>query len=483
MPAEPKGGESGAESRGQSRGESKGRVLIVDDEANIREAVATILGYSGYTFRACSDGPSAIEAVSGGNFDAVLLDIKMPGMDGVEVLRRIRGMDPDLPVIMFSGHGTIPTALETTRMGAYNFLEKPPDRDKILIEVRNAIASRRLANEKASLERALTKGLKLVGASAEAEHLADTISRIGPTEAKVLVTGENGVGKGVVARAIHRLSKRAAARFVEVSCAAIPEDLIESELLGHEKGAFTGAVARKPGKFELADGGTIFLDEIGDMSPMVQAKVLRVIEEGELERVGGTETIRVDVRVIAATNKDLPALIKAGKFREDLYYRLNVVTIHVPPLRARPGDIPVLARYFLEVYCELYGLRPKTLDEAVIARLQAHPWPGNVRELRNIIERMVIISRGDRLSLDDLPSLAETAALATGVGAGTGTAERGDGAETYDEFRRISEKGFFERRLAANNWNISKTAEELGMQRSNLYKKMEKLGIAPKDKS
>jgi two-component system nitrogen regulation response regulator NtrX len=482
MPAEPKGGKPS----GGPRGESKGRVLIVDDEANIREVLAGILGYSGYTFRACSDGPSAIEAVSEGSFDVVLLDIKMPGMDGIEVLRRVRGMDPDLPVIMFSGHGSIPTALETTRMGAYNFLEKPPDREKILIEVRNAIASRRLANEKASLERALTKGLKLVGTSAAAKKLTDTISRIGPTEAKVLITGENGVGKGVVARAIHGLSKRAAARFVEVSCAAIPDELIESELLGHEKGAFTGAVARRPGKFELADGGTIFLDEIGDMSPKVQAKVLRVIEEGEFERVGGTETIKVDVRVIAATNKDLSALIKAGKFREDLYYRLNVVAIDVPPLRARPGDIPILAKYFLDVYCEMYGLRPKTLDEAVVAGLQAHPWPGNVRELRNIMERMVIISRGDRLTLDDLPSLAETAALATGAGSAIRTAAEtatSDAAETYDQFRRGSEKSFFERRLAANNWNISRTAEELGMQRSNLYKKMEKLGIAPREKA
>jgi two-component system nitrogen regulation response regulator NtrX len=379
-------------------------------------------------------------------------------------------------VIMISGHGTIATALETTRMGAFNFIEKPLDLDKIKIEVRNAIAGRRLANEKASLERSLTKGLKLVGSSEAVKRLTDTISRIGPTDAKVLITGENGVGKGVVARSIHRQSKRAAARFVEVSCAAIPDDLIESELLGHEKGAFTGAVARRPGKFELADGGTIFLDEIGDMSPKVQAKVLRVIEEGELERVGGTETLKVDVRVIAATNKDLQALIRAGKFREDLFYRLNVVAVDIPPLRERPEDIPTLARYFLEVYCEMYGLKPKTMDEAVVARLQAHPWPGNVRELRNIIERMVITSRGDSLSLGDLPSLADTAALAP-------TAPPGGGAETYDQFRRSSEKIFFEQRLAANNWNISKTAEELGMQRSNLYKKMEKLGITPKDKS
>jgi two-component system nitrogen regulation response regulator NtrX len=452
-----------------------GKVLVVDDEKNIRETVARVLHYEGYTVAEAADGKTAVDMVNEGRFDAVLLDIKMPGIDGMEVLKRIREMDRDLPVLMISGHGTISTAVEATKMGAFDFLEKPADRDRLLIAVRNAIAGRMLASEKASLERALTKGLKIVGKSAAMRKLTADIARIGPTEAKVLITGENGVGKGVVARAIHKESRRAEARFVEVSCAAIPDDLIESELFGYEKGAFTGAVARKPGKFELADGGTIFLDEIGDMSPKVQAKVLRVIEEAEFERVGGTETIKVDVRMITATNKDLPALIKDGKFREDLYYRLNVVVLDVPPLRARPEDIPELARYFLDVYCEMYGLKPKALDGPLLERLKAHTWPGNVRELRNIIERMVITVQGESLRLADLPSLDATASLVPGGSAGAaGAADAG----TYDEFRQVSEKRFFEARLAANNWNISKTAEELGMQRSNLYKKMQKLGIA-----
>ncbi|MFH1219095.1 MAG: sigma-54 dependent transcriptional regulator [Candidatus Eisenbacteria bacterium] len=457
-----------------------GRILVVDDEKSIRNTIARILEYEGYVVREADDGRAALSLVGEEQLDAVVLDIKMPGMDGIEVLRRVKEVDPGLPVIILSGHGTIATAVEATALGAFNFLEKPPDRDKLLINLRNAVAGRRLASEKASLEKTLTKGLRLVGESAAIKNLIATMERIGPTDAKVLITGENGVGKGVVARAIHKQSKRAEARFVEVSCAAIPDDLIESELFGYEKGAFTGAVARKPGRFEIADGGTIFLDEIADMSPLVQAKVLRVIEEAEFERVGGTDTLRVDVRLVAATNKDLRALIKEGKFREDLYYRLNVVVIDVPPLRSRKEDIPVLAKYFLDVYCEMYGLRPKTLDGAVLDRLKEYAWPGNVRELRNIIERMVITSRADTLRLEDLPPLLET--LAETLAARPGGAVPLSGGETYEEFKNLSEKKFLEERLEASNWNISKTAQELQMQRSNLYKKMQKLGIAQRDK-
>jgi two-component system nitrogen regulation response regulator NtrX len=448
-------------------------VLIIDDDKSIREAARRVLEYEGYTVLEATDGQEGLTRVSNEWPDAVLLDIKMAGLDGIEVLRRIKETDPEIPVVMISGHGTVATAVETTKLGAFDFLEKPLDRDKILVVLRNAVANRRLVGEKTSLEKSLTKGFKLVGESPAIKELAATISRVGPTEAKVLITGENGVGKGVVARAIHRESRRSAGRFVEVSCAAIPDDLIESELLGYEKGAFTGAAARKPGRFELADGGTVFLDEIGDMSARVQAKVLRVIEEGEFERVGGTETVRVDVRLIAATNKDLKAMIKDGKFREDLYYRLNVVVINVPPLRARRDDIPVLAGYFLGVYCEMYGLKPKTLEGAVVERLKAYDWPGNVRELRNIVERMVITSRGEALGLEDLPPLAEVGVRPAGT---RGAAEL-VGGETYEEFRRISEKNFLEQRLKANKWNISKTAAELGMQRGNLYIKMKKLGI------
>jgi len=452
---------------------AKGTVLVIDDEKDIRLSLRRVLEYEGHTISEASSGKAGLEAARSSNVDAVLLDIKMPGMDGMEVLRQLMEEDPGLPVIMISGHGTIATAVEATRMGAFDFLEKPPDRDRILLTVRNAIQSRRLHDEKTTLEKAVTKGFRIIGKSESVKQLLSTIETIGPTQARVLITGENGVGKGVVARAVHRASNRSEARFVEVSCAAIPDDLIESELLGHEKGAFTGATARKPGKFELADGGTIFLDEIGDMSPRVQAKVLRVIEEGEFERVGGTDTISVDVRLIAATNKDIQALIEAGDFREDLYYRLNVVPINIPPLRERKEDIPVLATYFLEVYCDTYGLKLKTLGKDLVARLTEYSWPGNVRELRNIIERMVITSGADCLTSEDLPPLGEGRRVRP---------ESFVQASTYEEFKELSEKAFLENKLSRNKWNISKTAKDLGMQRSNLYKKMQKLGIKPPDK-
>jgi two-component system nitrogen regulation response regulator NtrX len=451
---------------------TKGTVLVVDDEKSIRDSLRKVLEYEGHTVLEATSGRQGLEGAGDASVEAVLLDIKMPGMDGMEVLRHLAERDPDLPVIMISGHGTIATAVEATRTGAFDFLEKPLDRDRVLLTVRNAIESRRLHNEKASLEKAITKGFRIVGESPAVGDLLKTIETIGPTQARVLITGENGVGKGVVARAIHKASKRSDARFVEVSCAAIPDDLIESELLGHEKGAFTGATARKPGKFELADGGTIFLDEIGDMSARVQAKVLRVIENGEFERVGSTETIAVDVRLIAATNKDIQGLIEKGEFREDLFYRLNVVPIHIAALRDRKEDIPILASYFLQVYCDLYGLKQKTLDKDLIQRLVAYSWPGNVRELRNIIERMVITSRAEVLTSADLPPLGESR-----IAGSRGFID----APTYEEFKSLSEKAFLERKLAEYKWNVSKTAENLNMQRSNLYKKMQKLGIKQPD--
>ena len=452
---------------------AKGTVLVIDDEKDIRLSLKRVLEYEGYTFSEAGSGRAGLEAARDTGVDVVLLDIKMPGMDGIEVLRHLVEQDPGLPVIMISGHGSIATAVEATRIGAFDFLEKPPDRDRILLTVRNAIQSRRLHDEKATLEKTVTKSFKMVGESAAIKELLATIETIGPSQARVLVTGENGVGKGVVARAIHRASNRSEARFVEVSCAAIPDDLIESELLGHEKGAFTGATTRKPGKFEMADGGTIFLDEIGDMSARVQAKVLRIIEEGEFERVGGTETLSVDVRLIAATNKDIQALIAQGDFREDLYYRLNVVPVIVPPLRERKEDIPMLAAYFLEVYCDMYGLKLKSLGEDLMSRLTEYSWPGNVRELRNIMERMVITSRADALTAEDLPPLGEGMPVRS-----RDFVE----ASTYEEFKGLSEKAFLERKLAENRWNISKTAKQLDMQRSNLYKKMQKLGISSPEK-
>ena len=450
-----------------------GRVLIVDDEKSVREMLRKVLEYENYEPVEAESGPSALEVLEGGEFDAMLLDIRMPGMDGMEVLKKVVERHPAVPVIMISGHGTISTAVEATKLGAFDFFEKPLDRDRILLTLRNAVSAAKLAAEKASLEKELGKGFELVGESAAIEDLRRDIEKLAPTRASILLLGENGVGKGVVARAIHRQSDRSGERFVEVSCAAIPDDLIESELMGHEKGAFTGASVRKPGKFELANGGTIFLDEIGDMSPRVQAKFLRVLEEQEFERVGGTDTLRVDVRVLAATNKDIPGLISKGEFREDLYFRLNTVTMNIPPLRERTEDIALLAEHFSRVYCDMYGLKPKSVEPELIRTLEGYSWPGNVRELRNIMERMVITSSGDTIGPADLPALCED------VGA-----PRGDflGAATYDEFRRASEKAFLEKHLEANRWNISRTAEHLGMQRSSLYKKMSSLGINPPEK-
>ena len=450
-----------------------GRILIVDDEKSVRQMLRKVLEYENYEPVEAADGAEGLESIQAGDFDAMMLDIKMPGMDGMEVLKKVVEVRPEVPVIMISGHGTISTAVEATKLGAFDFLEKPLDRDRVLLTLRNAVFAGKLAAEKASLEKELGKGFELVGESRAIQDLRKDIEKLAPTRASILLLGENGVGKGVVARSIHRHSDRSEERFVEVSCAAIPDDLIESELMGHEKGAFTGAATRKPGKFELANGGTIFLDEIGDMSPRVQAKVLRVLEEQEFERVGGTATLKVDVRVLAATNKDIPDLISKGEFREDLYFRLNTVTINIPPLRERRDDIALLAEHFIKIYCEMYGLKLKKMGPGVLETLEGYSWPGNVRELRNIMERMVITSAGDTVVSSDLP------ALCADIGAA-----RQDflGSPTYDEFRRTSEKAFLERHLEANRWNISRTAEQLGMQRSSLYKKMGSLGINPPEK-
>jgi two-component system nitrogen regulation response regulator NtrX len=445
----------------------------VDDEKSVRDMLRKVLEYENYEPVEAADGSAALETVAAGDFDAMLLDIKMPGMDGLEVLKKVVDEHPQVPVIMISGHGTISTAVEATKLGAFDFLEKPLDRDRILLTLRNAVFAGKLAAEKASLEKELGKGFELVGESKAIEDLKRDIEKLAPTRASILLLGENGVGKGVVARSIHRHSDRSAERFVEVSCAAIPDDLIESELMGHEKGAFTGASVRKPGKFEMANGGTIFLDEIGDMSPRVQAKVLRVLEEQEFERVGGTDTLRVDVRVLAATNKAIPDLIARGEFREDLYFRLNTVTINIPPLRERRDDIALLARHFIGVYCDMYGLKPKRMEPGLLRTLEGYSWPGNVRELRNIMERMVITSAGDVIGASDLPVLCGD------VGAPSGDFL---GASTYEEFRRASEKAFLKKHLEANRYNISRTAEQLGMQRSSLYKKMSSLGISPPEK-
>jgi two-component system nitrogen regulation response regulator NtrX len=443
------------------------QILVVDDEKGIQTTLRRILEYEGYEVAVASNGEEALDAVRSGIPALVLLDIKMPGMDGIEVLgeaMRIRG---DLVVVMISGHGTVATAVEATKLGAYDFLEKPLDRDRLLLTVRNGLEQRRLSVENLIYRERLDQKYRIVGESEPIRKILRTIEKVGPTNGRVLITGANGTGKELVARALHGASPRAKRPFVEVNCAAIPEELIESELFGHEKGAFTGATSLRIGKFELADGGTLFLDEVGDMSLSAQSKVLRALELGEVARVGGRGTRRVDVRVFAATNKDIVREIREGRFREDLYYRLNVVPIHVPPLSERKEDIPVLARFFLERYCSENGLRPKAMGDDVMELFLRHPWPGNVRELRNTIERLVILGDSDRITVGDVMFF------------GLSSREDALPAEdaTFQEFKDQAERSFLQRKLEENDWSVSRTARELGMQRSNIYKKIEKYAL------
>ena len=442
-------------------------ILIADDEQGVRSSLQRLLEFESYRVVTASDGPAALAAVRDRSIDLALLDIKMPGMDGLEVLAQLHTDQPQLPVVIISGHGTIQTAVEATRLGAFDFVEKPIDADRLLLVIRNGLAQRRLLKENVTLKAAVRQRTQIVGQHPEIQRILETIRKVAPANARVLIMGENGTGKEMVARALHELSPRADEPFVEVNCAAIPEELIESELFGHERGAFTGAVGRRVGKFELADGGTLFLDEVGDMSLNAQAKVLRVLQESVFERVGGTETMRVDVRVIAATNKDLLKASREGTFREDLYYRLNVVPITVPPLRERSSDIPLLVEYFLQQTARELGQAPRKVARAAMDRLRDYAWPGNVRELKNLVERMVILSAGQVIEVSDLPDLA--------------AAEASEGRffdiAAYTEFKDAVEKEFFERKLRLFNHNVSKTARRLGMQRSNLYKKLEKYGI------
>jgi two-component system nitrogen regulation response regulator NtrX len=442
-------------------------ILIADDEQGVRNSLQRLLEFESYRVVTAVDGPAALAATRDRSIDLALLDIKMPGMDGLEVLAQLHADQPQLPVVIISGHGSIQTAVEATRLGAFDFVEKPIDADRLLLVIRNGLAQRRLQKENVSLKAAVRQKTQIVGEHLEIQRIQETIRKVAPANARVLIMGENGTGKEMVARALHELSPRAEEPFVEVNCAAIPEELIESELFGHERGSFTGAVGRRVGKFELADGGTLFLDEVGDMSLNAQAKVLRVLQESVFERVGGTETMRVDVRVIAATNKDLLKASREGSFREDLFYRLNVVPITVPPLRERPSDIPLLVDYFLQQTARELGQAPRKVSRAAMDRLREYAWPGNVRELKNLVERMVILSAGSTIEASDLPDLA--------------AAEKSEGRHfdigSYAEFKDAVEKDFFERKLRLFNHNVSKTARRLGMQRSNLYKKLEKYGI------
>jgi two-component system nitrogen regulation response regulator NtrX len=444
-------------------------VLVVDDEKSVRDSLRMILEYERYEVLFAENGEQALKTVQGSTVDVVLLDVKMAGMDGIEVLQRVREKRPELPVIMISGHGTIETAVEATKLGAFDFLPKPLDRDKLLVTIRNALHQARLAHEKQKLEETVEGKRQILGESAKIKEVLEIIDRVAPTDARVLITGENGTGKELVARAIHRKSKRADKPFVEVNCAAIPAELIESELFGHEKGSFTGATGQRIGKFEQADGGTLFLDEIGDMSLAAQAKVLRALEEGKIERVGGNKLIPVDVRVIAATNKNLEAEIKKGNFRDDLYHRLNVIPIHVAPLRERREDIPVLVKAFIEDVCMRNGLAKKTISEEVVRELTKRDWPGNVRELRNAVERLVILSPGSQIDLRVLESF--------GTGRSTESEDIINMSGTFQEFKERAEAAFIKKQLERHRWNISKTAEALDIQRSHLYTKMKRYGL------
>jgi two-component system nitrogen regulation response regulator NtrX len=450
--------------------ERKARVLVIDDEEGIRKSLRMILEYEGYEYFEASTGEDGLEMLRDTvGVDLVLLDIRMPGRSGLEVLAEIRER-PFVPeVIMISGQGTIQAAVEATKLGAFDFLEKPLHRERVLISIRNALQKTRLSRECQDLKKKAEKRYEIVGHHPLIQALWKEILKIAPTNATVLVYGESGTGKELIARSVHAQSLRAREPFVQVNCAAIPEELIESELFGHEKGSFTGATEKKSGKFEQADGGTIFLDEVGDMSLRTQSKVLRVLEEGEVQKVGSSKIAKVDVRVIAATNKDLAREIQEGRFRDDLYFRLNVVPLYSPPLRERPEDIPLLVDYFSRTFAEENNYRPRKFSPEALAALARYAWKGNVRELKNVVERLLIMTDKDTIGLGDLPEgLREKAEAAL---------PDASAVKTLREFRDLAERDFLLAKLEANNWNISQTAREIDTPRSNLYKKLEQYGI------
>ena len=467
----------------------KPRVLVIDDEAAIRDSLKMILEYEGYEVLTAATGEEGIAQAEREAPDLVFLDVKMPVMDGLEVLQRLRHLVEVMPIVVVSGHGTVSTAVEATKLGAFDFIEKPLERERVLVTVRNAVDSRRLRTENRSFRRDAEKRYQIVGDSAQLGRVREAMAKAAPTNATVLIWGESGVGKELVARAIHRESLRRDGPFVQVNCAAIPDELIESELFGHEKGSFTGATDRQIGKFEQADKGTIFLDEVGDMSLKTQAKVLRVLQEQELERLGSNRVIKVDVRVIAATNKNLEEEIIRGSFREDLFYRLNVIPVHVPPLRERKDDLAALVRHFADLFTRENNFRRKTFTAAAMDRLKQHHWRGNIRELRNFVERLIIMSPADQIDVRDLPDFTGTrpapasAPLATEVGSSASVPLPSAEAEwmrapTLQAFKSTSERAFLVNKLRENSWNISKTAEVIDTPRSNLYKKLEQYQIS-----
>ncbi|MGE3509840.1 MAG: sigma-54-dependent transcriptional regulator [Vicinamibacterales bacterium] len=450
----------------------KPTILIVDDEPGVRTALTGVLRDEGYVVEAVPSGEACLERVTRGPVDLIVLDVWLPGLDGLATLARLRERQVDAQVVLISGHGNIESAVRAIKMGAFDFIEKPLSLDKTILVVRNALRQRRLEAENRALRARVDQTPAMVGESYAIRRLRDQVAMAAPSNGRVLIYGENGTGKELVARTVHAMSHRRGGAFVEVNCAAIPEELIESELFGHVRGAFTGAVSDRRGKFEIADGGTLFLDEIGDMSVKTQAKVLRVLQEQTMEPVGGTTRIRVDARVLAATNKDLPSEIRQGQFREDLYFRLNVIPIFVPPLRERADDIPLLADHFMADFAREYGRRPKHFDPAAHAVLQEYAWPGNIRELRNVIERLIIMVPGETIRPADLGSLDQHGLTRV-------TAETVGPRPTLHEARERFERELILRTLAEQQGNMSRTAEVLGVERSNLYRKMRTFGIAP----
>jgi DNA-binding NtrC family response regulator len=446
-------------------------IFIIDDERNIRRTLAMVIGGEGFDTEVAGSGEEGLTLIEKtGGVDAVFLDVLLPGINGLETLRRIKELDSQIEVIMISGHASVSDAVEATRLGAFDFLAKPLDRDRVLITLRNALAKRSL-NIKIRDIGEQDDPYEMLGESEAIKSLAREIEKVAPSRGRVLILGESGTGKELVARAIHRLSTRNKAPFVKVNCAAIPAELIESELFGHERGSFSGALNRKRGKFELAHKGTLFLDEIADMSASAQAKVLRVLQTGEVSRVGSELPIQTDVRVLAATNRDLLFEVEKGEFREDLYFRLNVVPLTSPPLRERGEDIPLLAHAFIARFCKENGMKLKSIAAEAIEAMQAYRWPGNVRELKNICERLVIMG-GDPITVPDLPDIMVPAHPLPGATSGISP-----GSVTLREFKEIAERGYIESTLRAYGWNVTRAAESLGIERTNLHKKMKSLGI------
>jgi two-component system nitrogen regulation response regulator NtrX len=455
----------------------KATILIVDDEPGVRSSLSGVLRDEGYSVEAVSSGEECLERMTRSPVELIVLDVWLPGMDGLATLARLRERQVDAQVVLISGHGNIESAVRAIKLGAFDFVEKPLSLEKTVLVVRNALRQQRLEAENRALRARVDRTQTMVGESYSIRQLREQVAMAAPTNGRVLIYGENGTGKELVARTLHGSSRRRTGTFVEVNCAAIPEDLIESELFGHVRGAFTGAVADRRGKFEVADGGTIFLDEIGDMSLKTQAKVLRVLQEQTMEPVGGTQRIKVDARVVAATNKDLQAEIRAGRFREDLFFRLNVIPIFVPPLRERADDVPLLAEHFMAEFAREYGRRPKGFDPSATAVMQRYAWPGNVRELRNVIERLMIMVPGESIGGGDMAFLDQTVMVRSEPG--PASTERLTLHEARDRF----ERNLILQTLSEHQGNMSRTAETLGVERSNLYRKMRAFGIAPSRRS